>query len=106
MKKAIILPLVMLLCCVGLSLRSAAATISLYGGTPPPGVTVTIDSYNYITVSGGYTLYRADFMRNSPYAYWSVAMPGNIFSSEGANIIGLGWFTSSGQASAQYYITY
>jgi hypothetical protein len=110
MKKAIILPLMMLLCCAGLSLKSAAATIGLAGGSPPAGVTVSIDSYNNITVTSsyGYTLYRADFTRNSPYAYWSVAMPASTFYSEGANIVSLGWLTPGypGQVYAHYYITY
>ncbi|WP_295128229.1 hypothetical protein [uncultured Chitinophaga sp.] len=111
MKKAIIFSLLLLTGTLGMSLNSKAASIALYSGTPPAWVTVTIDGSNNVTVYSPYnaTLYRVDFIRNNPWSFWSVAVPGyetTVFSSEGANYIALAWSTPGGTATAQYYVSY
>ncbi|UYQ91740.1 hypothetical protein MKQ68_16760 [Chitinophaga horti] len=88
-----------------------AATISLYGGTPPGGTTVSIDSYNNITVNSSGSIYRIDFTRYTAPTFYSIVGPftGNYtFNSDGAYIITIGWQLSSYpyNAYAQYYITY
>ncbi|MCK7557207.1 hypothetical protein MKQ70_20235 [Chitinophaga sedimenti] len=112
MKKAILLPLIALLCCV--SMATKAASIALYGGTPPSWATVTIDGSNNITVtdpSGGSTIYRIDFYFYGSPSYYAVPGPGtsnHTFNSNGAYLISIGWnlYGWPYTASAHYQITY
>ncbi|UYQ91739.1 hypothetical protein MKQ68_16755 [Chitinophaga horti] len=111
MKKAILLPLLVLCCSFSMAVK--AASIALYGGTPPPNTTVTIDAYNNVTITGPWNAYiqRIDFYRNSAPTYYPVAIPGYTqytFNSDNAYMISVGWSYSEYpyNFSAHYYITY
>lgn len=115
MKKSIMFAFLITASCLLTSLRSTAASIVLYSAPSgfPAGITASIDDYNQVTISGlsGYSasIQRVDFIRHSPWDFWSMAISYPVFSAQYADEIAIQFYIPGSYPStmvARYYIYY
>jgi hypothetical protein len=76
-----------------ISTKASAATLAVYYGSLPSGCSVTINSSNWIEVTGFSGTIRVDFTRHNPHDFWSLPFSApTSFDSYGADEIAIGFY--------------
>jgi hypothetical protein len=102
-----------LLALIGLTMiaptKASAATLVVYNGSLPSGCSVSINSSNWIDVSGFTGTIRVDYVRHNPHDFWSLPYYAPVsFDSYGADEIVIGFYLPyyPYSQSIHYYIYY